>query len=130
MSKEKAKHIKLQDLEVYKLAIELSDKAWELYDSLSWQDKKIMGDQFIESTDSVGANIAEGYARYHYLDRIKFYYNARASLSESCDHWLMLLYKRKKIKKENHDISKQLSEKLLIKINNFIDLNYRLKKSQ
>ncbi len=31
-----------------------------------------MGDQFIKSIDSVGANIADGYGRFHYLDRINF----------------------------------------------------------
>jgi len=74
--------------------------------------------------------IAEGYSRYHYLDRIKFYYNSRASLAEACDHWLVLLNKRKKIKKEAYEDIDQLNEKLQIKINNFIDLNYRLKKEQ
>ncbi|MBU1630759.1 MAG: four helix bundle protein, partial [Candidatus Omnitrophica bacterium] len=90
-------YIPLSALEVYKLSRELSEIAWQIYETLNWQDKKIMGDQFIESVDSVGANIAEGYKRYHYLDRIKFYYNSRASLSESCNHWLELLYERKNI---------------------------------
>ena len=55
-----------------------------------------MGDQFIEAVDSVGANIAEGYGRFHYLDRIKFYYNSRASLIECNEHWIELLKERKK----------------------------------
>lgn len=58
-----------------------------------------MGDQLIRVIDSHAANIAEGYGRYHYLDRIKFYYNARASLLES-KHWLYLFLKRKKSQKE------------------------------
>src|SRR3989338_8082074 len=91
------KYIKLQDLEVYKLARELSQLGWLIYEPLIWQDKKIIGDQFIESTDSVGANIAEGYKRFHYLDKIKFYYNARASLCESSEHWLELLFERNKV---------------------------------
>jgi four helix bundle protein len=76
------KHILLNDLEIYKLARELSKIAWEIYNSFDWQTKKIMGDQFIEAADSVGANIAEGYGRFHYLERIKFCYNGRASLFE------------------------------------------------
>ena len=86
----------LNDLEVYKLARELSKIGWEIYQNLNWQTKKIMGDQFIESTDSVGANIAEGYGRFHYLDKIKFYYNSRASLIECNEHWIELLKERKK----------------------------------
>ncbi len=94
------KYIPLKDLEVYGLARKMSSIAWGIYEELSWQDKKIMGDQFIESTDSVGSNIAEGYRRYHYLDKIK-YYTSRASLSESFAHWLELLYERKKASKTN-----------------------------
>lgn len=70
--REKKKYILLKDLEVYQLARELSRIGWDIYENLSWQDKKIMGDQFIEATDSVGANITEGYSRFHYLDRINF----------------------------------------------------------
>lgn len=87
-------YIELQDLNVYKLARMLSIKGWKLYNALEWQIKKIMGYQFISSTDSVGANIAEGYGRFHYLDKVKFYYNARGSLFES-KHWIDLLAERK-----------------------------------
>jgi hypothetical protein len=34
------KFIPLKDLEVYKLARELSKIAWEIYQDLDWQDKK------------------------------------------------------------------------------------------
>ena len=123
----KKKYIPLQELEVYQLARKMSKIAWEIYQALAWQDKKIMGDQFIESTDSVGANIAEGYSRFHYLDRIKFYYNARASLAESCDHWLELLKERDKIKDTNYQKIQRIKEKLSLKLNNFIASNYKTK---
>jgi four helix bundle protein len=113
-------YILLKDLEVYKLARALSEAAWKTYEKLDWQDKKIMGDQFIESVDSVGANIAEGYKRYHYLDKVKFYYNARASLSESCAHWLELLFERRKVSDKDFKEMKDLEIKLSIKLNNFI----------
>lgn len=70
-------YIELKKLEVYKLAKELSKISWEVYKDLNWYDKKIMGEQFVTSTDSIGANIAEGYGKYHYLEKIKFYYNSR-----------------------------------------------------
>ena len=119
--------ISLKDLEVYKLAIKLSDIAWEIYSALNWQDKKIMGDQFIKAIDSVGANIAEGYLRFHYLDKIKFYYIGRASLAESCDHWLELLFKRSKVDKVKFLAMKEIEKILSIKLNNFISSTYRLK---
>ena len=80
---EKKKYIGLDDLEVYQLARKLSAIGWEIYEGLSWQDKKTMGDQFISSTDSIGANVAEGYGRYHYLDKIRFYYHSRGSYLEA-----------------------------------------------
>jgi len=32
---------------------------------------------------SITSNIAEGFSRYHYNDKIRFYYNARGSVSEA-----------------------------------------------
>ena len=122
------KYILLKDLEVYKLARELSQIAWEIYESLDWRDKKIMGDQFIEAIDSVGANIAEGYKRYHYLDKIKFYYTSRASLSEGCTHWLELLHERKKITQKQLKHMEKLGKNLSIKLSNFINATYESKK--
>ena len=124
---ETKKYIKLQDLEVYKLARELSRLGWEIYEELDWQTKKIIGDQFIESTDSSGANIAEGYRRYHFLDQIKFYYTAWASLSEANDHWLDLLYERNKVNKGRYDNFKEISKNLEVKLNNFIAVTYKTK---
>ncbi len=119
--------IKLTDLEVYKLSRELSRLAWQIYEALSWQDKKIIGDQFISSTDSTGANIAEGYSRFHYLDRIKFYYNSRGSLAEASNHWLELLFERKKIDSKTYYKYKEIADKLSIKLNNFITSSYKAK---
>ncbi len=93
-------YLSLDKLETYKLARELSQVSWIIYEKLDWQKKKIMGDQYIESTDSVGANIAEGFGRFHYLDKVKFYYNARGSLLES-RHWFSLLDERGLLDKED-----------------------------
>lgn len=87
-------YISLDKLETYRLARQLSQTAWIIYVKLDWQMKKVIGDQFIESTDSVGTNIAEGFGRFHYMDKVKFYYNARGSLMES-RHWVDLLKERK-----------------------------------
>lgn len=90
-------------------------------------NKKITGDQFIEAVDSIGANITEGYNRYHYLDKIKFYYNARASLSEVNDHWIELIKERDKIVDEDYQAFKKISKKLSLKLNNFIISTYNVK---
>jgi len=112
--------IPIQELVVYKLARQLSDMAWSLYAGMPFEDKKLIGDQFLRATDSIGANIAEGYARFYYLDKVRFYYNARASQSESTDHWLELLLNRNKISQNFFDKYKTISKELQIKLNNFI----------
>lgn len=121
---ENKKYIPLKELEVYQLARQLSTIGWGIFDSLSWQDKKNMGDQFIDSTDSVGANIAEGYHRYHYLDKVRFYYYSRGSLAECCTHWLELLLERGRIQQAVFDEFVQAAKKLEVKLNNFISVTY------
>jgi len=46
----------------------------------------------LDSSDSICANISEGYGRFHYKDSLKFYYNARGSLYEA-QFWLNRLQK-------------------------------------
>jgi four helix bundle protein len=117
---EKKSYIPISELHIYQLARKLSLIAWEIYSKMNFEEKKIIGDQFIRSTDSIGANIAEGYSRFHHMDRVRFYYNARASQSEATDHWLELLLEREKITKNTFDDYKSLSKELQIKLNNFI----------
>ena len=71
--------------------------AWDIYSQMSVEDKKMMGDQFFRAVDSIGANIAEGYGSYHYLDKLRFYYNSRASHFEACNHWLESFKRKKQI---------------------------------
>jgi len=128
MKKNNKKYILLKNLEIYQLARQLSKIGWQIYQNLDWETKKINGNQFIEATDSIGANIAEGYKgynRFHFLDKIKFYYNARSSLSEAYHHWLELLYERGKITKPLYPQYKKIAEKLMIKLNNYISAIYK-----
>jgi four helix bundle protein len=124
---EKKKYIKLNELEVYQLARELSTLAWTIYERLTWQDKKTMGDQFISSIDSIGANIAESYGRFHYLDRIRFLYNSRGSMLEAINHWAELLLERGKATPDELAEIKSKSEVLSLKLNNYISSLYQSK---
>jgi len=125
---EKKKFIPLADLEIYKLARKLSEIAWKIYSRLSFQDKKVWGDQMLASIDSVGANIAEGYGRYHYLEKMRFYFIARASLSEGKDHWLDLGLERKIVTQAEWDEICLIHKPLQIKLNNTISKTYESKK--
>lgn len=116
-------YLLLRDIIPYQLAVELGRYSWGLYEKLGWQDKKVMGDQFITSVDSCGANVAEGYGRYHYLDRIKFYYNARGSAMEA-KHWSLLLKERGKISNEEYEFLMSKLNEFHRQINIFIKACY------
>jgi four helix bundle protein len=110
---------RLGSLKVYKNALVLSEKAWQIYSKMPSHLRYDMGSQFLRSIDSIGANVAEGYGRYHYKDKIKFYYNARGSLWES-KHWLYLLNKRKIIEKSLYDECMELINLTGFQLNQFI----------
>ena len=112
--------IELKNLEVYQLSRKLSTIAWEIFCRMDFIDKKHIGDQFLRSVDSIGANIAEGYGRFHYLDKVRFYYNSRASHYEAFTHWLELLLERERISKTEFEAISETALKLQIKLNNFI----------
>ena len=127
MEKAKSTFVRLNDLEVYQLARELSRIAWSIYENFDWKDRKIVGDQFITSTDSVGANIAEGHGRFHYLDKIRFFYQGRGSLAEAV-HWIEILGERKKVSCETASSFKSYADKISIKLQNLITVTYTRKK--
>ena len=117
---ESSGYIELKNLEVYQISRQLSSIVWKIYCGMNFEDRKHMGDQFLRSADSVGANIAEGYGRYHYLDKVRFYHNARGSHLESFTHWLELLSEREKISTEEFENIRAKASILQIKLNNFI----------
>ncbi len=112
--------IELKDLEVYQLSRKLSSIAWKIFCRMHFEDKKHIGDQFLRSVDSIGANIAEGYGRYYYLDKVRFYYNSRASHFEAFIHWLELMFERERISESEFKSINEIAQKLQIKLNNFI----------
>ena len=65
MIEENNKYYLVNDLDVFKLSKELRLLAWDIYKQFDWHQNKICGDQFIRAIDSIGANIAEGYGRFH-----------------------------------------------------------------
>ncbi|OGD62958.1 hypothetical protein A2160_04305 [Candidatus Beckwithbacteria bacterium RBG_13_42_9] len=122
-------YLSLDKLEVYQLSRELSKIAWEIYDTLDWKNKKIIGDQFITAADSVGANVAEGFGRFHYLDKVKFYFNARGSLLES-RHWLEILNERKMVFSQAKKKFLRCYQNLRPALNGLIDSTMKAKENQ
>lgn len=72
-----------EDLDRYKLALSVFKEAYATAGRLPAHEKYNLAHQIRRSATSVTLNIAEGYGRFHYLDRIRFYYIARGSLTET-----------------------------------------------
>ena len=72
-----------EGLRFYELGLELLKAAYRLADKMPVYEKYNLADQLRRAAVSVTLNIAEGYGRYHYLDRIRFFYIARGSLNET-----------------------------------------------
>ena len=109
----------LNDLRIYNQSIEIGEKIWNIVITWNYFSKDTVGKQFVRSTDSIAANISEGFGRYHFKDSRNFLFYARGSLYETTT-WLNKAYKRKLLKEpEYNDLKAQLKD-LGIKLNNYI----------
>ena len=95
------------------------EEVWKLADSWSYVVKATIGKQLVRSSDSVTANISEGYGRYHYKENLNFWFYARGSLKETAT-WLIKAKNRNLISIEKFTELSQLCELLSVKLNNYI----------
>ena len=111
--------MELRDLEVYKLSEELSDVVWNIV--LKWDHfaKDTIGKQIVKASDSIAANIAEGYGRYHFKENKNFCYFARGSLEET-KTWLRKSIRRGLIDKSKHQELSNITRKLPKLLNSYI----------
>ena len=87
------------ELDVYQLSEELSDKIWYAFDEWPQKIQRTFDYQIIRLSDSIAANLAEGYGRYTPPERKLFCRYARG-LFEETKTWLRKLICRKIIKEE------------------------------
>ncbi len=80
------KYLQLSDIEAYRVAFHLSNFVWDEIIQWDYFAKDTVGKQFVRAIDSVSANIAEGFGRFHKKDKVKFYRYATGSLKE-CFDW-------------------------------------------
>ena len=116
--------MKLDDLEIYKRAMDLGEEVWEI--AVKWQyfEKNNIGSQLVRSCDSIAANISEGWGRRTYRENRNFLYIARGSLFET-KTWLTKAVNRKLLEKEHFEKLTNDMNILGIKLNNFINTNER-----
>ncbi|MFH1183315.1 MAG: four helix bundle protein [Candidatus Moraniibacteriota bacterium] len=79
------KYLQLNNVSAYKVALNLSNKVWDIVVNKEYFIKNTVGIQFVRSLDSISANIAEGFGRYSKKDKIKFYRYSFGSVKESLD---------------------------------------------
>lgn len=109
-----------QNLQVYQLSEKLANEIWFIVLEWDYFAKDTIGKQIVKSTDSIGANIAEGNGRYNLQDNQRFVKIARGSLNET-RHWLRLAYKRKLINQEQTDRIKPIIDELSPKLNAYFN---------
>ncbi|MEO8569047.1 MAG: four helix bundle protein [Ginsengibacter sp.] len=111
--------IKLIDLEVYKVAMQIGDDIWDIVDKWDFFNKDTLGKQFVRAGDSIALNIAEGYGRFFFKENKNFNYYSRGSAYE-CTSCIRKAVKRKLITKEKNTELRLLFEKYLKLINAYI----------
>lgn len=84
---------RLEDLRVLRVAEEIADGLWQVVAGWDIFERDVVGKQLARAADSVGANIAESYGRFHYGEKLQFLYYARGSLFES-KYWVNRAKKR------------------------------------
>jgi four helix bundle protein len=115
----------IEDLRILKVAEEIADRIWEM--ALKWPPmaKETIGKQLVRSVDSIGANIAEGYGRYHKNDIIRFLFISRGSLQET-KYWLTRADRRKLITNDQFAGLMNGLNNLAPQLNAFISAKRRL----
>ena len=109
-----------ENLRVYKLAEEIADLAWEIVSKWDYFAKDTVGKQLVNSADSIGANLAEGYGRGSHADNRRFAKISRGSLFE-VKHWLRRAYKRNLLKEEEISNLQELIKELTPKLSAYIN---------
>ncbi|HLD61055.1 MAG TPA: four helix bundle protein [Patescibacteria group bacterium] len=107
------------ELDVWKQAHEIRLKVFTLCNFLPKTEFDLIR-QIKRSSHSVGANIAEGYGRFHYQENIQYCRQSRGSLEETRDHLIYIKDTKmiKKVSSIEHLI--QLCLECKIKLNGYI----------
>jgi len=118
-----------EDLDVWNKARDLVLKIYGVASDFPKEEVYGIISQMKRAVLSIPANIAEGFGRYHYLDKAKFYLNARGSLFE-LKNFLLLSVDLKFI---DSNIAKELIkdiDQLGVKLNNPVNATRRQAKRQ
>ena len=108
-----------EDLDVYRLAENLGDQVWDIASSWPHFSQNSLGYQLVKSADSIAANIAEGFGRFHFAENKQFARISRGSLYEA-RHWLRRAYRRGLLKESEIKSLQKLLDELAPRLNAYI----------
>lgn len=91
------------DLEAWQKGHQLVLELYQVAKKFPKEELYGLTSQLRRSAVSITANIAEGFARFHFKDKIKFYYQARGSAGE-VQNYLFLCRDMELIDKEKFEI--------------------------
>jgi four helix bundle protein len=109
----------LEELRVLRETETLVDLIWR--EVWTWNEfgRDTVGKQITRAADSIGANVAEAYGRFHFGEKINLLYYARGSLFET-KYWLNRCKTRQLISESNAgEWTQQLGE-IARQINSFV----------
>ena len=108
-----------EKLDIYQLAEKLADLIWDIV--LAWPPlaQRTVGEQMVRSSDSIGANIAEGSGRGTAPDNRRFLRMGRGSLNET-RHWLRRAHQRKLLTASHTEQLTPIISELTPKLNAYL----------
>lgn len=120
----------LETLTVWNKAKEFALRIYrEVLPSLPPEERWNLDQQLRRASNSIPANIAEGYGRFYYQEIIRFCYISRGSLEETLSH-LAMSYELEYISKTLFDSLELDGEKLTQLINGYISSLKRSKQGR
>jgi len=111
--------MKLEELNVYRLSMEMAERIWEIVVKWDYFTKDTMGKQLVRAADSIAANLSEGFGRYHYKENTNFCYYSRGSLYET-KTWIKKAHNRSLISENDYKSFVNEIDNIGVKLNNYI----------
>ena len=111
--------MKLEELQVYQLSMELGEKIWEIVINWDYFLKDTIGKQLVRASDSVAANLSEGFGRFFYKENKQLCYYSRDSLFET-KTWLTKAKNRKLISEDKFENFSKEIDLIGKKLNSYI----------
>jgi four helix bundle protein len=99
---------KFFDLIAYQRAVALADELHAVVPRWPSLQRYSVGAQLLRAADSIGANIAEAFGRWHRADQRRLLYIARGSVYET-QHWLARAEKEKLVRPGTREKAEEIA---------------------